>query len=265
MSPESSRLKGPVLICLAGLPAAGKSFFAERLASCLYDEYGVKNMIVASDSVRSEIPALRNDFLPELETAVRKMTLDRVRSALAAGFTVIHDDLNYYRSMRFELVCLSREQMVPYVFIHISTPKETCLKQNEDRGFKIPNEVIQRDSARFDPPGEDPWDEPAAVVKAPDFDDPAVRDVAEIILDKARTFTPWTPPEPTHHESSLSEELDLLARRIVSDLYRMARPRVDSKEISARRHALVSTAVKLGKEYKEAENLFRDELGALFE
>lgn len=263
--PESSPLSSPVLICLAGLPAAGKSYFAEKLAVGFFDDHGVKSMVVASDTVRAEIPALKKDFLPELEPVVREMTLERVRMGLEKGLTVIHDDLNYYRSMRFELVTLSRELQVPYMFVHIATSRDQCLAQNADRGRKIPDEVIVKDSARFDAPGEDPWDEPIAVVEAPGFDDDDVRNVIRKIIDAAESYTPWSPPEPTVHVSTVSEELDLLARRVVGDLYRDSKLRVDSKQISATRHALVDKAINNGYDFKAAEDLFRQELGALFQ
>ncbi|MHC4944070.1 MAG: AAA family ATPase [Planctomycetota bacterium] len=255
----------PILIALAGLPAAGKSYFAEQLGSLLDQQYGTRVMVIASDTVRDEIVALKRQFDPEVEAQVRPLTLERIESGLAQGFSVIHDDLNYYRSMRFELVSLARDLQVPYALLHIATSVDACLKFNRDRGRKIPDEVIVKDSGRFDPPGLDPWDEPLAVVEAPKWNEDVLEEIAGKLASLAETYTPWEPPQPKSHTSSRGEELDLLSRRVIGMLHGQGKPRVDQKDLSRLRRKLVERVKEQSLSDADAEALFRDEMSVLFD
>lgn len=257
-------LRYPMLIALAGLPAAGKTTLAEHLGRILETDYNVPIMVIASDSVRDEILPMRSAFHPELEPAVRKMTLDRIASGLAQGLSVIHDDLNYYRSMRFDLVSIARDSEALHALIHLATPVEDCLKHNKARGRKIPDEVIVKDAKRFDPPGLDPWDEPLAVLGSPPHDQKVLDELAKKLVAGAEKFTPWTPPVVEPHESTRLERLDLLARSIVGSLYRNATAKRDGQAISSLRHSLVEQADKKGLSLDEAERFFRQELEPLF-
>ena len=254
----------PVLIVLAGLPAAGKSTFASSMGRFLSEHHQIRSIIIASDTVRAEIPALEEAFIPELEPLVRRMTLDRVESALTQGLWVIHDDLNYYRSMRFELVTIARAHEVPHALIHIATPRATCLGFNEARGRKIPDEVILKDDARFDAPGLDPWDEPFAALKAPGPDEKELAGIANRLLILSESYRPETIPIKEPHITAHNERLDLLARKIVGDLYSTGKSRVDGKMVSKHRQELVTRAGEEALSEEDAESLFRKELGALF-
>jgi tRNA uridine 5-carbamoylmethylation protein Kti12 len=254
----------PVLIFLAGLPAAGKTRFASSLGHLLHAQHGIRSTIIASDTVRAEIPALEIAFIPDLEPLVRRMTLDRVESALMQGLWVIHDDLNYYRSMRFEIISIARAHEVPHAFIHVATPRETCLDFNVARGRKIPDEVIRKDDDRFDTPGLDPWDAPFAVVKAPGPDAKELDEIVNRLLIRSKTYRPEALSVKEPHIPSRAEAIDLLARKIVGELYRSGRGKVDGKTVSQRRQELVTRAGKEALSNEEAEALFRTELGALF-
>ncbi len=254
-----------ILVVLAGLPASGKSTLANRLGQLLQEKFGITTILIASDTVRSEIPALKQEFLPELEPAVRKMTLDRVKSALEQGLSVILDDLNYFRSMRFELVTLARELEVPHALVLLDTPPDVCLRLNAARGRKIPDEVILKDADRFDAPGQDPWDEPLASINTVEFDWEELHALANDLRENARNFVPWTPPVRNVHTPRRIEELDLLARRIVGELYRESSAEADGKRISRLRQELVRRAEMERMSDNEADELFRQSLGALFE
>jgi tRNA uridine 5-carbamoylmethylation protein Kti12 len=263
--PERTVLKKPVLIALAGLPAAGKSYFAERLGRLLDGDHGARVMVIASDTVRNEIIALKDDFVPEVEARVRPLTLERIRSGIAQDFSVIHDDLNYYRSMRFELVSLARELEVPHALVHIATSADACLKFNADRGRKIPDAVIVKDSGRFDPPGLDPWDEPLAVVEAPAWDEAGLAEIGERIACLTESYTPWEPPVLKTHTPSRREALDLLSRRVIGAFHGRGKPKASQKDLSLLRRKLVERADEQGLSDADAEALFRDELGVFFE
>lgn len=257
-------MKKPMLVILAGLPAAGKSSFAHHLGLLMDEAFGVRTLVIASDTVREEFPALREGFIPELEAKVRLLTLDRVKAALRSGLSVIHDDLNYYRSMRFELVGIARELDAPHALIHIATPMEVCLEWNAARGRKVPDVVITKDAARFDTPGGDPWDEPLARVNVKEMDEGAWKALMEGLGERVDQFRPWTARERKPHAPTRAEELDLLSRKVVGDLYRTGKARKDGKEISRIRQELLEQALTGGASDGEAESLFRKRLGELF-
>jgi len=254
----------PILIILTGLPASGKTTFAMKLALHLHQKYGDTATVIDSDRIREEIPALSKEFIPELEPAVRRMTLDRVESALGAGLSVIHDDLNYYRSMRFDLVTCARKLQTPHALIQLATDKEICLKYNKDRGFKVPDDVIIKDSTRFDPPGEDPWDTPIAVLKAPDISDSDIELISENLIKLIDEYKPWTPNEKNTHQLKRVEELDLLCRKVVSELFKNQRPKADGKEISRQRVILLREAEEKELDDDEANSFFKEKLTPLF-
>ncbi len=258
-------MSSPILIVLTGLPAAGKSFFATRLGLELFDRHGIQSMIIASDTVRSEIPALSRGFLPSLEAPVRQMTLERVESGLSQGLSVIHDDLNYYRSMRFELLDLARKLEVAHALIHVATPVKQCLAFNEKRGFKVPDEVIRKDHERFDPPGLDPWDQPMASIIPPGPSDWELSAIAVETVSRAADYVPPKPPSLAEHLPTREEAVDLLSRRVVGALYRAHPRRPDGKAVSRLRQELAARAILQGLSLTEAEALFRQDLGALFE
>lgn len=257
-------MKNPMLVILAGLPAAGKSSFAHHLGLLMDEAFEVRTMVIASDTVREEFPALREGFIPELEEKVRMLTLERVKAALRSGLSVIHDDLNYYRSMRFDLVGIARELEAPHALIHIATPMEVCLEWNAVRGRKVPDVVITKDAARFDTPGGDPWDEPLARVNVKEMDAGAWNALMDRLRDRIERFRPWTPREKKPHAPTRAEELDLLSRKVVGDFYRTGKARKDGKEISRIRQELVEQALADGASDGEAESLFRKRLGGFF-
>jgi len=147
------------LICLVGLPASGKSTFAQKFKELIEqksDDFNVR--IIDPDIIRESI--VHGDFNHKKEKIVRKKNLKSIKKALSTGNIVISDDLNYYSSMRHELMKIAEKAKVRFFIIHVATPLEICLKWNEERGKKIPNEVIQDISNKFDDFNRYGWDKP---------------------------------------------------------------------------------------------------------
>jgi len=146
-------------VCLTGLPASGKSFFAKQLKSELEKYPNISSIkIVDPDVIRNSLG--NKEFDPDQEKVVRSEHLQLIRKALKKGFIVISDDLNYYTSMRHDLKQIADEFAVAFFIIHISTPMEVCLKWNENRNTPIPNEVILEIERKFDKFGKYAWDVP---------------------------------------------------------------------------------------------------------
>ena len=147
------------LIILCGLPASGKSTFANKFKSIL--EITTKD----SQAIIIDPDRIRNNLFPEFfnykkESIVRKKNLREVRKALKEGIIVISDDLNYYTSMRHDLKDIADKYKLPYYIVHISTPLEQCIIWNKQLGEPIPNELIQNIDKKFDSFHSYAWDIP---------------------------------------------------------------------------------------------------------
>lgn len=246
------------LVALCGLPASGKSTFARALAVEFDRRDSLKAMVIASDTVRAEMPALSRTFFPEVENAVRRLTLARAREALREGFPVIFDDLNYYRSMRRQLYTMARDLRVPYFAVHLATDETRCIALNNGRGKTVPDEVIITDAVRFDPPGEVPWDEAFFTTDALSATDEVVVGVVADMMEKAHDFIPPLDESGTGPlEKSRREELDSLSRHAMGELFRKHGKSIDPKAVHKKRIALVNEAAEQGLSNEEAEKFFR--------
>ncbi|MFX1328755.1 MAG: AAA family ATPase [Promethearchaeota archaeon] len=153
--------KNNFLICLTGLPASGKTTFANRLKNALEKNFiTLKVKIIDPDLIRKKLTS--DKFDPEKEHTVRKENLKLIKSELEKGNIVISDDLNYYSSMRHDLKDIADSLNLNFFIVHIATPLEICLKWNENRGKPIPNEIINKINERFDEFNRYSWDIPIA-------------------------------------------------------------------------------------------------------
>ena len=80
------------LLVLCGLPASGKS----ALADAIQVEMDSDIEIVRTDDWRDD--KYYTDWKPEREKPVRQAALEKTRSLVSSGKSVIHDDTNYYAS-----------------------------------------------------------------------------------------------------------------------------------------------------------------------
>ncbi|MFW9949512.1 MAG: AAA family ATPase [Candidatus Thorarchaeota archaeon] len=150
--------KANYLLILIGLPASGKSTFAQLFKEIVESE-GVKQVIVIDpDKIRKKL--YPEDFNYQKENEVRERNITQIRTALKNNFIVVSDDLNYYTSMRHDLKKVAEECNKNYFIVHISTPLKICLDWNEKRGKLIPNDVIININNKFDLFKNYSWDFP---------------------------------------------------------------------------------------------------------
>jgi len=155
-------VKKNFIVCLAGLPASGKTTFAIILKKIVEKKFNThKVKIVDPDIIRQSITPNKFDY--RFESDVREKNLTEIRKELQDGSIVISDDLNYYTSMRHDLKKLADDTKIYFFIINISTPIETCLKWNKLRGKPIPNKIIKNINKKFDNFGKYSWDNPDAV------------------------------------------------------------------------------------------------------
>ena len=134
----------PTLYMLVGLPASGKSTYAQELA----EKYNAN--IHASDEIRKELSGdINNQNVNDL---VFQTLHKRVKDDLSNGKSCIYDatNISYKRRMAF----LNELNKIPCkkVCIVMATPYEECIKQNNTRERKVPAEVIEKMYRNFDIP-----------------------------------------------------------------------------------------------------------------
>ncbi|MHA2391944.1 MAG: adenylyl-sulfate kinase [Promethearchaeota archaeon] len=149
------------LVCLTGLPASGKTTFANKLKIYLEKKFNTHTVkIIDPDKIRENLSPNKFDHI--LEPTVREKSLAEIKNELNNGHIVISDDLNYYSSMRHDLKILAENLKIHFFIIYISTPFNVCMKWNKKRGEPIPNKIIKRIHKKFDNFGKYNWDHPEA-------------------------------------------------------------------------------------------------------
>ncbi len=171
--------------------------------------------IVSTDMWRDELYS--SVFRPRNERRVRRAALDRVDFLIRAGDCVIHDDTNYYASMRHELLSVAREHGCAFAVVHVTTPLQVALDWNLTRSRPIPEHVILRIADRFDVPGgRYAWDRPIASVNLAATD---AWDAAAGIVRSLAELEPLRIDRPLPGES-IGQAIDLVTRRVVARFLR---------------------------------------------
>lgn len=146
-----SAKKKNVLIVLCGLPASGKSTYAEMLA-----ESGVFQR-VCPDLIRKELYGDEN--IQGNGKEIFGIALERLKQFGLCGNNVVFDATNINADRRTKLV----KQMCFYfgtlICKFIYTPLDLCLFRNRQRERQVPEDVIQRMHDNFDfPTTNEGWD-----------------------------------------------------------------------------------------------------------
>ena len=125
-----------VLIVLGGLPASGKSTYAEMLV-----ERG-QFCRVCPDLIRKELYG--NESIQGNGRKVFKIAFDAIQRLGKQNFNVVFDATNIHADRRKELV----EEMRPYfdiiIFKWFDVATAVCLERNRQRERQVPEEVIWR-------------------------------------------------------------------------------------------------------------------------
>jgi O-phosphoseryl-tRNA(Sec) kinase len=224
------------LLVLCGIPASGKTTLAEQLVTTLRSDYNVE--LVSTDYWRDEV--YYSNFKPENERNVRAIALQRTKELLSTGHSVVHDDSNYYESMRHDLYNLAAEQGCAFGVIHVATPINVALKWNLLREQAVPTEVVEQISERFDIPGlKYSWDLP--IVRL----DMSTIGPEEAISEIRRRMSRLVPILPEVKSSpGTSEEYDKYTRDIVC-VFLEREPALQNKpEVSRIRREVLRQAMK---------------------
>lgn len=244
------------ILVLCGLPAAGKSALADALQKAL--NYEVE--IVRTDDWRDD--EYYTNWKPEKEKPVRQKALEHVKKLVAEGKSVIHDDTNYYTSMRHELFDVAIENGCGFGIIHISTSVATALQWNKERKESpIPDSVIKDIFERFDNPGRRYfWDNAELEV---DMETQELSVVIPEILDILETLEPAVKPKPPSVTSNEFNELDTKTRLIVSAFLQKHPELRGSRKVSTIRRDVLHSASERRISLSDVGEILGDELNKL--
>ncbi|MFW9793721.1 MAG: AAA family ATPase [Candidatus Thorarchaeota archaeon] len=244
------------ILALCGLPSSGKSALADAIQKAL--NYDVE--IVRTDDWRDE--SYYDDWRPEKEGLVRKAALGIVEKLVVEGKNVIHDDTNYYNSMRHDLFKIAIDKQYAFGVLHVSTPLDIAKKWNSERSnTPIPNSVIEKISSRFDLPGRRYlWDDSIAEVNMATQD---LESVIPDIVESIRNLEIAMEPKQGLVSSTEFEKLDVDTRKIVSEFLEKHPQLRGRREVSEIRRNILRQAVEREVSVKDVEMILFSKLNEL--
>jgi len=241
------------ILALCGLPASGKSALADTIQKAM--DFDVE--IVRTDEWRDD--SYYTDWTPEKESPVRQAALDRVEKLIADGKSVIHDDSNYYNSMRHELFKIALDNRCAFTVIHVSTPIDVALRWNSERpSTRIPNSVIEQINERFDLPGRRYlWDDSMMEVN---MASPEIDVLVDEIVKGIQELEVAMEPEARLVTKTEFERLDVETRRTVSEFLEKHPDLRGNREVSEIRRSVLRRATKRGIPLRAVRELLLEKL-----
>ena len=244
------------ILALCGLPASGKSALADAIRNKMNSDVE----IVRTDDWRDD--SYYSDWRPEKERPVREAALEKVKELIEQGKSVIHDDTNYYTSMRHELLNVAIKSKCAFAIVHVSTPIGIALKWNNDRNnIRIPDVVIERINERFDPPGRHYlWDDSMIEV---DMSKQNAAEAAIKIVEGLRELEPALELPMKMVAGTEFDRLDTETRQIVSEFLEEHPHLRRSRQVSVIRRSVLTQAAKRKMSTRGASELLREKLREL--
>ncbi|GAB5029416.1 protein kti12 homolog [Nannochloropsis oceanica] len=163
------------LVTLCGLPAAGKTTFAEGLVAFLEKELpgqqgrareeeggGGGAMVVLINEEALHIQKKEGYKDATSEKVTRGGLKSRVDHALNRETVVVLDSMNYIKGFRYQLYCMARAETTQHCVVWIeASDKAVAQAWNEGREDGYPPELFNDLCCRFEAPNEsNRWDRP---------------------------------------------------------------------------------------------------------
>ena len=252
-------MQTPFLLVFCGVPSSGKSTLARRTAEILEEKFQYSTAVVASDAFRRMLPTYERTFEPGLEDFVRGATYRAIQEALRWKLIVISDDMNYYRSIRRQLKRIAERAKAHFGIIYLTTPLETALKWNSQRGTLIPDSLIEEVYQKLDRPGEKyRWDSPLLTL---DPSKEGVEALAALIASKVdekekESIQPSTTRSRQRQQASISKaELERETRRVVGEVIKRYGNLDLAQDLTELRKKTVAEAIRKRSSPREAASL----------
>lgn len=134
----------PKFIMLVGLPASGKSTLAEKLK----EEYTAE--IISSDNLRKELYG--DEQNQEHNGEIFNEMMKRTVACLKKNKNVIYDATNINSKKRINVCSQVSRYADEKICYLLTTSYELCIKRNNERERKVPDEVIKRMLYSFNTP-----------------------------------------------------------------------------------------------------------------
>ena len=135
----------PILWVLVGLSGSGKSTIATQIAND-----NPNTIIVSSDEIRKEITGSRGDQSRNEE--VFKVFHDRIRRTLEHKKNVVADATNLTMKSRQAIIMKVNGLDIHRVCYILPKPFEQCKKDNLNRKYPVPDDVLDKQLRRFQIP-----------------------------------------------------------------------------------------------------------------
>ncbi|MDX1673281.1 MAG: AAA family ATPase [Longimicrobiales bacterium] len=132
-----------MLVVMIGLPASGKTTWAERNFRTL----------VSPDRIRLE--EFGTEFDEAIEDDVWSLAYGRTREALEADDVVCFDATSLSRTRRRRLLAIARDAGAPAIAVWMDTPRHVAWRRNRERDRSVPRGSFAEMVVAFEPPSED--------------------------------------------------------------------------------------------------------------
>ncbi len=242
-----------ILLVLCGLPASGKTTLGRAVVGALAAEHTID--IVSTDSWRDD--EYYSHFTPENEHRVRRMAYEKAAQLLLQGQSVIHDDTNYYVSMRHELMRLAMAEGCLFGVVYVNTPLDVVLRWNKKRDRAIPRQVILQIVRKMDIPGHRyAWDRPVCVVNMSQMDLQTATTSVVNALVSLRLFT----ERAYVHETDMAAEVDTVTRRTIAHFLRQNPDLRNDLRVHTLRRSILQRSLRERLSPNEATEILIEEL-----
>ncbi|KAA0724807.1 L-seryl-tRNA(Sec) kinase [Triplophysa tibetana] len=173
---------------------------------------------------------------------------------------VLLDDNFYYQSMRHQIYQLARKYSMGFCQVLVRCPLDVCLRRNQCRPLRVPDEVMLQMSERMEPPNEsrNSWEQQSLTV---DSTESVTDDDVQKLMDLLRSAME-NPLRPVQDDCQQKEaDRQICATNVLHRADQMCRRLISQAMTSAREDQASSDVLKdLAKELNELKTHFLKEL-----
>jgi predicted kinase len=130
----------PTLLCLSGLPASGKSTYAERWLA----EDPERRFRINWDDLRLQMFGSNWKWNRDGEKLMQEQSREQAAAAIVLGKSVIIDNTNLTEGARAKWQKLASDFGASYVQHEIDTPVAECVRRDRQREKRVGRAVIER-------------------------------------------------------------------------------------------------------------------------